>query len=172
MKSKSSINILLADDDKDDCLLFNEVLAELPVATSLATVNDGEQLMQHLQNVSANLPDILFLDMNMPRKDGFECLTEIKKHSLLQEIPIVIYSTSNDPEIINQLFDKGAHYYICKPADFQELKKAIHRALLLVQENNSKTSEEIFLITPSAALCLGMLPKINGSKRKYKTPVR
>ena len=147
-----TIKILLADDDKDDCLLFKDALGELPLSTSLTTVNDGERLMQHLQIASANLPHVLFLDLNLPRKNGFECLTEIKKHSLLKKIPVVIYSTSYDERMSNQLFDSGAHYYICKPADYEELKKVIHRALLFIMESyvehgtTTRPPKERFLI--------------------------
>lgn len=72
------LNILLADDDSDDCLFFKEALRELLLSTNLTTVHDGEQLMQLLTNETNVLPHVLFLDLNMPRKNGFECLTEIK----------------------------------------------------------------------------------------------
>lgn len=144
MNDVTSINILLADDDKDDCLFFSDALSELPMTASLSTVNDGEQLMQYLETVSANLPQALFLDLNIPRKNGFECLIEIKKHALFKKIPVIMYSTSYDEEISNQLYNSGAHYYICKPADYGELKKVIHRALLLVKENDP--SKENFIV--------------------------
>jgi DNA-binding NtrC family response regulator len=147
MNSTATLNILHADDDKDDCLFFKEALAELSIITSLITVNDGEQLMKHLMGVSENLPHVLFLDLNMPRKNGFECLVEIKKHALLKKLPVIIFSTSYDEQKANALYESGAYCYICKPPDFNELKKAIHSALLLVKENNSKPSKENFLIT-------------------------
>jgi len=142
-----TINILLADDDKDDCLFFKDALAELPLSTSFTAVHHGDQLIQHLEKISANLPEILFLDLNMPRKNGLECLIEIKKHPVLKKIPVIIYSTSYDEEKANQLFHSGAHFYICKPADFNDLKKVIHNVLLLLRENNLKTSRDNFLIT-------------------------
>ena len=77
---KQQYNLLLADDDEDDCDFFKEALDELLLPTSLVTVNDGVQLMDFLSESGAeNLPDILFLDLNMPRKNGLECLTEIKQ---------------------------------------------------------------------------------------------
>ena len=81
-----TINILLADDDKYDCLFFKDVLAGLPLSTSLIIVNHGEQLMDHLSKLSTNLPHALFLDLNMPRKNGFECLKEIRKQSFLKKL--------------------------------------------------------------------------------------
>ena len=141
------IKVLLADDDKDDCLFFKDALAELPLATSLTIVNAGEQLMQYLENNSANLPDALFLDLNMPRKNGFECLRDIKKHLFLKTLPIIIFSTSYDEEKANELYENGAYYYICKPADFGELKKVIHHSLNLLQQNNLQPAKDNFLIT-------------------------
>jgi len=72
------LNILLADDDIDDCIFFKEALEEFTIPSNLTTVNDGEQLMQILTDETNQLPNILFLDINMPRKNGFECLSEIK----------------------------------------------------------------------------------------------
>src|SRR5436190_20290480 len=88
------IGILLADDDKDDCFLFREALSELPVPTNLVTVHDGEQLMSYLTEHAKDLPDVLFLDLNMPRKNGFECLTEIKHTDTLKDLPVIMFSTS------------------------------------------------------------------------------
>jgi CheY-like chemotaxis protein len=70
-----SINILLADDDTDDCFFFEKALREISITTQLTSVSDGERLMDHLSKNLGKLPDVLFLDLNMPRKSGFECLT-------------------------------------------------------------------------------------------------
>ena len=140
------LNILLADDDKDDCLLFEEALEELALNTTLVTMHEGEQLMRHLETVSANLPHVLFLDLNMPRKNGFECLTEIKKHPTLEKLPVIIFSTSYDPEKANMLYNTGANYYICKPSDFEDLKKVIRNAIMLVNQNDEQVSKKKFVI--------------------------
>lgn len=102
--------------------------------------------MQHLQTVTANLPNALFLDLNMPRKNGSECLTEIKNHQTFKNLPVIIFSTSFDTAKANQLYNSGAHYYICKPPGFEELKKVVHKAIMLVTENNAQTTKENFLI--------------------------
>lgn len=146
MSDPISIHILLADDDTDDCNFFNDALAELPIVTNLTSVYDGEQLINYFATVTENVPHVLFLDHNMPRKNGFECLTEIKKHALHNKIPVIIYSTTFDEQKAKQLFDIGADYYICKPADFEELKKVIHNALLLVQEGKIKPLWQNFLL--------------------------
>jgi len=69
-------NLLLADDDTDDCFFFREALGELPFMSTLTTVNNGVELMNRLTDQSYHLPDILFLDLNMPLKTGIECLME------------------------------------------------------------------------------------------------
>ena len=143
----SPLNILLADDDKDDCLIFKEALEELPLSAQLTTVHDGEQLMQLLAKKTHELFDVLFLDLNMPRKNGFACLEEIKADKNLKHIPVIIFSTSYDENIACLLYKKGAHYYICKPADFSQLKKIIHQAIALIgQKNSSQPPKENFLL--------------------------
>ncbi|MBC8110037.1 MAG: response regulator [Verrucomicrobia bacterium] len=88
------LNLLLADDDKDDRFFFEEALEELQVSIHLTTVNDGEQLtqllIQQMTKLPNQLPDVLFLDLNMPRKNGFECLAEIKRTKKLQHLPVII----------------------------------------------------------------------------------
>src|ERR1700722_8240565 len=104
------IQVLLVDDDIDDCSLFAEVLRELPLLTQLSIVNNSEQLLQTLLKLVV-LPSALFLDLNMPRKNGVECINEIKAHDKLKNLPIIVYSTSLEPSVINQLYDKGASFY-------------------------------------------------------------
>lgn len=133
----TTIQLLLADDDKDDCDLFKEALDELPVTADLLMVHDGEQLMQLLSKKDP-LPQMLFLDLNMPRKNGFECLSEIKKNDLLKDLPVIIFSTSYDSDIVNLLYTTGAHYYISKPNEFDKLKDVIQRALSSVVQNHTK----------------------------------
>ena len=92
--SLKKLSILLADDDKDDRFFFSMALESLTVPTQLAIVLDGEKLMVYLDENSHQLPDVLFLDLNMPRKNGFECLNEIKQNNKLNELLVIIYSTS------------------------------------------------------------------------------
>ena len=130
------INILLADDDQDDCSFFKDALDELPIAAKLATVHDGEQLMFYLTQTTSNLPDVLFLDLNMPRKNGFECLSQIKRNKTIAHLPVIIFSTTDDQQTINLLYYNGAQFYIRKPSNFSELKKIIQRALMRVGKKN------------------------------------
>ncbi len=139
----NQLNILLADDDHDDCMFFKQALEELSESTHLATVHDGEELMDYLNNIIGAVgaenvlppPDVLFLDINMPRKNGLECLSEIKHNEKLKDIPVVMFSTSNSWDTINQLFKGGSDVYIHKPSDFSQLKQVIHHALPIAAEN-------------------------------------
>lgn len=148
--NKQNYNLLLADDDEDDCAFFKEALDELPVSTVLTTVNDGVELMEFLsKNGASKLPDILFLDLNMPRKNGSECLTEIKQIEELKDLPVIIFSTSLDMSIVDQMYEKGAAYYIRKPGDFTKLKKVIGDALKISSENNfEQPSRDQFILQP------------------------
>ena len=146
--SLKQLYILLADDDTDDCLFFKEALEGMPVSTQFTAVHDGEQLMQLLTNKTIKLPDLLFLDLNMPRKNGFECLTEIKQHEKLKALPVVIFSTSFEQEVVNLLYDNGAHFFIRKPSEFVLFKKIIlHTLTLLMPGNVLKPTKESFVIS-------------------------
>jgi CheY-like chemotaxis protein len=129
------LNILLADDDFDDCNFFKQALEALPLSTKLSIVNDGGHLMTYLDENAENLPDVLFLDVNMPRKNGLECLAEIKRNQKLKDMPVVIFSTSNDKQKIDQVFKSGGLVYVHKPGDFSQLKQVILHALPIAVEN-------------------------------------
>lgn len=129
-------HILLADDDKDDSILFQEILEELPLSTHLTKVTNGEQLMHFLYEMKGQLPDVLFLDLNMPRKNGYDCLSEIKASERLRSLPVIIFSTAFEPQVISILYEKGAQYYIRKPNSYQQLKNLIHQALILTETTN------------------------------------
>src|SRR5487761_2282283 len=131
--------LVLADDDKDDCLFFKDALGELPITADLTTVHDGEQLMNLLveKALEPPPPHVLFLDLNMPRKNGFEVLAELKLDEKLKHLPVIIFSTSFEQDVANLLYKKGAQYYIRKPAEFSQLKKVIYQAVLLATEENA-----------------------------------
>ncbi len=128
------LNILLADDDLDDCNFFKQALEELSLSAQLTTVHDGEQLMNYLSDNPEQFPHVIFLDINMPLKNGMECLSAIKRDSKLKDIPVVMFSTSNTWDTINMLFKSGSHVYIHKPSDFAQLKQVIHHALPIAKE--------------------------------------
>jgi CheY-like chemotaxis protein len=158
MESKQQhtpINILLADDDTDDCIFFKVAVDEFPLSTHLTAVHDGEQLMQLLTNETNELPHILFLDLNMPRKNGFECLSELKLSKKLKQLPVIIFSTSLEQEVVNLLYKSGAQYFIRKPSEFSQFKKIIQQTLTLItQENISPTTKENFVLTVENSLII------------------
>ncbi len=142
------LNVILAEDDSADRLLFEEAMQELPVKFNLTIVTNGEELLDWLSKNETVLPDILFLDLNMPRKNGFAALGEIKRDHNLQDLPVFIFTTANDQERIKQVFRDAAHYYIRKPIKFQELKKLIYKSLRLIADNNiSLPDKDNFILT-------------------------
>lgn len=141
----STCKLLLADDDKDDRYFFEKALKDLDISTSLTTVSDGSRLMDYLSENRGIPPDVVFLDLNMPCKNGMECLSEIKYDNNLKEIPVIIYSTSVREEIADILYKKGAHYYLQK-CNFKDLTKSIKGVLLLLAQNPLQPPRDQFII--------------------------
>lgn len=119
------IKVILADDDEDDRLFFTDAFEELKITTKVNTFNDGVYLMDHLNSENITLPEILFLDLNMPRKSGMDCLKEIRANDRFKDIAVAIYSTSSSEEDVENTFVLGANIYIKKPNDFKKLKKVL-----------------------------------------------
>jgi CheY-like chemotaxis protein len=126
-----ALYILLAEDDEDDRLFFKEALHDIKVKTIIDFVNDGSQLMNYLNRPDIRLPNMVFLDLNMPLKSGLECLTEIRRNNRLKDLAIVIYSTSASEEDVEEAFVNGANIYIKKPNDFMLLKTTLARVINL-----------------------------------------
>lgn len=146
--SNEPIHIILADDDEDDRQIFKDAFNEIKMKTVVFTVNDGVQLMNHLNSMSGVLPHLLFLDLNMPFKSGMECLKEIKGNERLKNISVVIYSTSASEEDIEQTFIKGANVYIKKPDDFSTLKKILSKVISVNwQYHTSGLDRDNFLLS-------------------------
>jgi CheY-like chemotaxis protein len=129
MIAKSSKSIYLADDDADDCMLFEDALREVCDTTALTTANDGVELISLMETTVPPPPDVIFLDLNMPRKNGFECLEQIRATLKWKDIPIVIFSTSGQEDMIRKVYDQGANYFIRKPGSYPKLKQAIRQIL-------------------------------------------
>jgi CheY-like chemotaxis protein len=122
------ITILLADDDSDDRLMMKEALEENRLANALHIVEDGEELMDYLLRrgryhdpASSPRPGLIFLDLNMPRKDGRECLAEIKSNPDLKSIPVIVMTTSKAEEDVYKTYDLGVNSFISKPVTFDAL---------------------------------------------------
>ncbi len=112
-------NIWLADDDIDDCEVFEDVIKQILPTASVTIISNGEELMKVL--TPANSPDILFLDINMPLKDGLSCLVEIRAQRHFSKLPIVIFSSANQEKVVDQSYDYGANLYYSKPSSFSQL---------------------------------------------------
>ncbi len=125
---QTSISILMADDDEDDCMLASEALTETRLQYELYFVKDGEELMDYLYQRgkytnpnNAPTPGLILLDLNMPKKDGREALREIKTNPTFRHIPIVILTTSKAEEDIQLSYSLGANSFIIKPVTFASL---------------------------------------------------
>jgi len=125
-----SFSLILADDDEDDRLFFREAIQDLNINASLVVVNDGTQLMSYLNRNDTVLPKLIFLDINMPGKNGIKILQDIRHTDLLKELPVAIYSTSTSPNDVKSALDNGADVYIKKPSDYDGLKKILSKAIL------------------------------------------
>ena len=129
MRNKGKpIFILLADDDEEDCMLACDALAEIRLSNDITCVTDGEELMDYLYRrgkygppAVASRPDLILLDLNMPKKDGREALREIKSDPDLRQIPVVVMTTSKAEEDIFHSYDSGASSFISKPVTFEGL---------------------------------------------------
>ncbi|MES2797908.1 MAG: response regulator [Bacteroidota bacterium] len=142
------LHILLADDDEDDRNLFIDAFKELKINTKIEVVKDGQELLDFFDQTDKNLPQLLFLDLNMPRKTGIECLTEIKKDDRLKNISIAIYSTSASEKDIEETFVRGANVYIKKPNNFTSLKKVLSEVVTLNwQYHTSGLNRDNFLLS-------------------------
>lgn len=135
------MNILLADDDEADRLLFTDAFSELEAKTIVTTVNSGTELMEWLGKDNVELPDLLFLDMNMPRKGGLECLKEIRRNEKLKDISIAIYSTSDNEKDMDETFLSGANVFITKPNNYNVLKETLNTAVMACRIYQEKTMD-------------------------------
>lgn len=132
MSTKKLTHVLLADDDEDDRFFFAKALKKITIPTDFTCVEDGEKLIEYLTKNVDKLPDILFLDINMPCKNGFECLTEIKANDQLKQLIVVMYSTSLQDSMADVLYQTGAHYYFRK-GDFSDLVKYLQLVLTMLE---------------------------------------
>jgi CheY-like chemotaxis protein len=130
---EKQLSIMLADDNDADRFLFEKALDKSILPLELIMIEDGEKLMNYLAENTNNLPDIIFLDMNIPYKNGIECLTEIKANKITKDIPVIIYSSSLEDTHMNTLYEKGAYYYMEKES-YSDLVKNLKHILLLLKE--------------------------------------
>lgn len=131
METQLPFTVLMADDDPDDRILAREAFEENMIRCNLQFVEDGEQLFDYLftrgkfTGKELPRPDLILLDLNMPRKDGREVLKELKEHSDFKRIPVVVLTTSKAEEDVLRTYDLGVNSFITKPVTFEELVEVI-----------------------------------------------
>ncbi len=132
MSPREPITILMADDDPEDVMLAEDALAEARLANNFYAVSDGEELMDFLHRRGkysdpddAPRPGLILLDLNMPRKNGFEALQELKQDTDLRQIPVVVLTTSRAEEDVYRSYDLGVNSFISKPVSFDGLVEAM-----------------------------------------------
>ncbi|WMS85858.1 response regulator [Pleionea litopenaei] len=133
-RNDNLIEIHMCDDDPDDRLLFKDAIDEANMLNRISFTRDGQDLMDYLRRegeykdmAEHTLPDIILLDLNMPRKDGREALKEIKGDARLKHIPIVILTTSKQEEDVIKSYNLGANSYISKPVTFEKLVELVRK---------------------------------------------
>jgi CheY-like chemotaxis protein len=127
MSTTSNINkILLVDDDPDDCYLFTDAIKQCFPEMEISCV---ENFLEALSYLTTQTPDLIFMDLNMPFKNGFECLSELKANHAFRSIPVIIFSSSNYIRDIKQAYEKGAALYYTKPVSFEVLRNSLEQIL-------------------------------------------
>ena len=153
MPEKKTLRILLADDDEDDRMIFSDIVQQIENTIQLHTVTDGQQLIRWLTANESPLPDVIFLDLNMPNKNGKACLKEIKANPAISHLPVIIYSTSGSEKDIREAYHQGASLYIQKPSNISGLKKTLTQVLSMEWQNGREGfGEDNFWVKTAMAL--------------------
>ena len=130
----NNITIFYADDDSDDLDFFRDVAESIGKHIQLNTYSNGDKLLSAVKE-GKDKPEVIFLDLNMPGKSGFDVLRELKGGSGFEAIPVVVFSTSNDQHNIEKSRNLGANYFVTKPDSFAKLKKSIEHTISIDWQN-------------------------------------
>jgi CheY-like chemotaxis protein len=120
-----TIHILLAEDDPDDCMLFQQAIIDSKITSTIYVAENGLQLANEISEEKSTLPNIIFLDINMPLKNGVECLQLIRSNSGFNNVPVIMYSTSNNAKEIEACYETGANFYVIKPYTYNAIREMI-----------------------------------------------
>lgn len=137
-------SILLVEDDADDRMLFTDALHEITADIRLKTASHCDDGIDSLIKPQDELPDLVIMDINMPGKNGLECLEDIRKHVRLRKLPVVILSTETDEDVIKDAYRRGANFFISKPNSFQALKHEIKKIISLDWNKTSPGQAPVF----------------------------
>lgn len=138
-------NIFYSDDDVDDQELFRDALAEVDDSLVLTTASDGDVLLSLLTTPPPK-PRLIFLDLNMPRKNGYEVLKEIRGHAELQAYPVIVFSTSTDEATIAATRQLGADRFLSKPRTYDGIKKALKLCITMDWKNARSCNDHDYLL--------------------------
>lgn len=128
-RNDGSYHVVLIDDDEDEHVLFQEAIEEIGYVSNMTALNTCEKLIDYLIVKAEKPPDLIFLDVNMPRMNGIECLEQIRKEKRLNELPVVMYTNSLRKEDIIACYNLGANIFVTKPFSFQDEVLLIRKIL-------------------------------------------
>ncbi|GAB3517950.1 response regulator [Emticicia fontis] len=140
------IKVLLAEDDEDDQFFFSDALSELPFPTELTIVSNGKAAVEKLHE-AVSKPDIIFLDLNMPKMNGKECLKQIRTNKSYKSIPCIILSTSSAHAEIEETYYAGANLYVLKPNEGSNLLKLVNKVLKQDWKENFTPKKELYFLS-------------------------
>lgn len=135
--------ILLIDDDADDRELFCEALTDITSKIRCDAISNGQKAFLQLEQQEPEFPELIFLDINMPALNGWECLKKLKESAAYRHIPVIMYSTSSYPEEIRKAGQLGALCFFSKPTDYEQLKTSLKLVIdCLMNKNLSSLSKK------------------------------
>jgi DNA-binding response OmpR family regulator len=134
-------SIILAEDNLEHCFFFERALKEVAQGVSFSAVHDGDKLIQLLESY---LPDLLFLDLGMPCKNGVQCIKEIREQRQYDSMPIVVFSINDDQQAIQAAYGYGANLYIVKPDEYSLLKLFLQKVFSMDWADPKSITESYF----------------------------
>lgn len=134
-------SIVLAEDNLEHCLFFERALKEIAPQVNFSSVHDGDKLMELLESY---LPDLLFLDLGMPHKNGVQCIKDIKEQRIYDSMPIVVFSVTEDHQAIQAAYGYGANLYVVKPGEYFLLKGLLQNVLSMDWTDPKSITEKYF----------------------------
>ena len=143
INTKVIARVILAEDDIDDQNIFQIALEEIDSSIRAEFVSNGKELLHLLQN---NKPDLLFLDLDMPYKNGLECLVEMRNDPRLEKIPVVVFSSTTRPSNIQTAYEMGAHLFFIKPPVYSDYLSSI-KSILKLDWNHPEAVREQYCVS-------------------------
>lgn len=137
------IIFFLIDDDEEDTMIFRDMVEECDIPVRLLNAESAREALEMLRQMESSMPDVIFLDLNMPGMDGKECLRELKQDTRLASIPVIMYTTSSHSRDVEETTQAGAVGFITKPSDVRELKRIIETIAMNAPHNLEHALESL-----------------------------